>query len=84
MKLTHSCTIVLASSEHLGWLADSVEQYLEIAKDLASDINQRSEVRAHLPDQLHQSLAMDEAGFCVDFGEELLKMWVYYCQRGRG
>ena len=74
---------VLASVGRLEWLADSEEQYLEITTTLASDINQLSEIRASLPDQMRRSLALDEAGFCVDFEEALLKMWGNYCQRGR-
>jgi len=89
VSLAHRPTVgrvganVLASVGRLEWLADSEEQYLEIATTLASDINQLSEIRARLPDQMRRSLAMDEIGFCGAFEEALLKMWEHYCQGGR-
>ena len=86
VSLAHRPTVgrvgadVLASVGRLEWLADNEEQYLDIATILASDIHQLSEIRSSLPEEMRQSLAMDENGFCRVFEEALLKMWSLYCQ----
>lgn len=61
------------------WIADSPEDYLKRARDLASDLPRLAATRAGLRDQLRQSALCDHAGQAARFGEALRACWVEWC-----
>ncbi|HEY1108182.1 MAG TPA: hypothetical protein VGE76_06110, partial [Opitutaceae bacterium] len=61
------------------WIADSPEDYLTRARDLASDLPRLAATRDGLRDQLRQSALCDHAGQAARFGAALRACWVEWC-----
>lgn len=64
---------------HLGrteWLAQTPEQYLAIAKDLASDIERLNTFRLGFRDEVEHSRLMRDDIVCHHFAEALRTMWL--------
>lgn len=67
---------------HLGqknWIAHDEDQFIDIAKRLASDIALLSAIRQGLRDKLASSALMDAPSFVRGFEQALRKMWHTWC-----
>ncbi len=67
---------------HLGqkdWIAHDENQFVDIAKNLASDLTLLSVIRQGLRDKLVNSALMDAPSFVRGFEQALRKMWHAWC-----
>jgi predicted O-linked N-acetylglucosamine transferase (SPINDLY family) len=64
-------------------IANSVEQYVEIARSLAGDLARLAQLRATLRQSMRQSALMDAAGFARDVEAAYRQMWRQWCRRER-
>lgn len=60
-------------------IADSPEAYIEIAKDLANNINKLQQVRAGLREKMQQSPLLDAAAFTHKLESAYRDMWNRWC-----
>lgn len=58
-----------------GWLADTPQQYLAIAHQLAADVDQLNAIRQGLRQHVEASCLMDEDRFVQEFGLGLRTAW---------
>jgi predicted O-linked N-acetylglucosamine transferase (SPINDLY family) len=61
-------------------IANSVEQYVEIARSLAGDLPRLAQLRATLRGRMRQSALMDAAGFARDVEAAYRQMWQNWCK----
>ncbi|WP_051497750.1 tetratricopeptide repeat protein, partial [Candidatus Contendibacter odensensis] len=61
------------------WVADSVDEYLNIASRLASDLDQLAIWRSELRGRMENSPLRDEIGFTRDVENAYREMWRLYC-----
>lgn len=59
-----------------AWLANNESEYLNIAKNLASNIEELNRARLKLRGEIEQSVLMNEEIFVHHFGEGLRAMWL--------
>ena len=64
-----------------GLVAQSDDQYVSIAKDLASDPGALARLRATLRDRLESSPIMNAAQFARDLERIYREMWRRWCSR---
>jgi len=60
------------------WLAHTPEEYIEVAKNLASDVQQLNALRLGLRREVEQSPLMREDLFTRHYGEGLRVMWLQW------
>ena len=72
---------LLSAIGHPEWIGADVEGYLRIAEDLAADVPKLAHIRATLRDDVVNSAAMDEEGFCRDVEQGYREMWQRYCAK---
>jgi predicted O-linked N-acetylglucosamine transferase (SPINDLY family) len=73
---------ILSNIGHPEWIADSPEQYVEIAAALASDLPRLAEIRKNLRDQLAHSPLTDASRFARDMESAYRQMWLAWCAGG--
>lgn len=61
------------------WIAETVEDYLRIACDLASDLSSLPDLRSRVREEMRSSSAMDGAAFARDFEAACRDMWIKWC-----
>ncbi|MEP3115999.1 MAG: tetratricopeptide repeat protein [Nisaea sp.] len=61
------------------WIAETVEDYVRIACDLASDPSKLPELRSRVREEMRTSPAMDGASFARDFEDACRGMWKRWC-----
>ena len=66
---------ILGNLGHAEWVADSTDQYAEIAIGLASDLDGLGRLRAGLRDELRRSRLMDGAAFTRDLENAYREIW---------
>ena len=64
---------------HPEWIAQTPEDYVAIAQNLAADIPALDAIRQRLRAETEASPLMDEAGLTEAFGQALLGMWRKWC-----
>jgi predicted O-linked N-acetylglucosamine transferase (SPINDLY family) len=66
---------LLTAAQHPEWIANSAEEYVRIAVNLASDVNQRTALRGNLRSDLQRGPLLDYAGQTAKFSEALQDCW---------
>ena len=61
-------------------IATGVDQYVEIAGNLATDIQHLTNIRLGLRKRMQQSPIMDEAAYCGHLDKEFRKIWRHWCE----
>jgi len=61
------------------WVAETEEEYVDIAVRLASDIPALAEIRSNLRSRFEQSAMMDESAFIDRFERAYREMWQRWC-----
>ena len=61
------------------WVADSPEQYIAIAQNLAANPAQLATIRSRLRDEIKNSPLMDNAGFTLDMEKQYRAIWRTWC-----
>ncbi len=62
------------------WVAENEKQYVEIAVDLASDLDKLADIRATMRTKMKNSPAMDEKAFVSRMENAYRQMWQRYCE----
>jgi predicted O-linked N-acetylglucosamine transferase (SPINDLY family) len=62
------------------WVAHTEEQYVEIATNLASDLDQLSNIRSGMRAKMQASPLMDEKGFVSRVENAYRQMWQKWCE----
>ena len=62
------------------WVAQSEEEYVDIAVDLASDLDKLADIRATIREKMQDSPAMDEKAFVKRMENAYRQMWTRYCE----
>ncbi len=75
---------ILHGLGHSEWIAESEEDYVNKAVELASDLNHLSVVRATLRNQMENSPLRDEKSFALKVEQAYRTMWETWCTKGRG
>ena len=70
---------ILATLGRPEWVADSAEQYVAIARNLAADPARLATIRAGLRDEIRNSPLMDNAGFTRDVERQYRTIWQHWC-----
>lgn len=70
---------ILHGVGHPEWIAESEDDYIEIAVALASDLETLRETREGLRNQMQCSPLMDEADFCRRIEQAYREMWRHWC-----
>ncbi len=60
-------------------IATEIDQYVEIAKNLATDIQRLKNTRLGLRERMQRSPIMDEATYCVHLDAAFRKIWRDWC-----
>ncbi len=63
-----------------AWVADSVEHYIDIAKELAININRLADLRAGLRQTMQSSRLCDGQDFAARMETAYRKMWQQWCK----
>ncbi len=74
---------ILHGLGHPEWIAESEEDYINKAVELAGDLNHLSAVRATLRDQMENSPLRDEEGFALKIEQAYRNMWKTWCTKER-
>ena len=61
-------------------IATGVDQYVEIAGNLATDIQHLTNIRLGLRKRMQQSPIMDEAAYCGHLDKEFRRIWRHWCE----
>ncbi len=64
-------------------IADSVEQYIEIAVELSSDLDRLAELRGELRQRMADSALLDPQGFTRNLERAYRQMWHTWCSNAR-
>jgi predicted O-linked N-acetylglucosamine transferase (SPINDLY family) len=72
---------ILQGVGHPEWIAESENEYVAKAVELARDVVRLSEMRSTLRDQMEASPLRDEAGFARKVEDAYRKMWKGWCER---
>jgi predicted O-linked N-acetylglucosamine transferase (SPINDLY family) len=70
---------ILATLGRPEWVADSADEYLSIAQNLAADPARLATIRAGLRDEMRKSPLMDNAGFTRDVEQQYRTIWQQWC-----
>ncbi|WP_420406038.1 tetratricopeptide repeat protein [Nisaea sp.] len=73
---------MLTQLGHPEWIAETEEDYVRIACDLASDIDRLAHLRRTLRGEMERSPLMDGPAFARDFENACRSMWVRWCESG--
>ena len=65
------CSAILNHAGYPEWIAETDEEYIEIALKLAADKEKRKHLRKNLRSKLKSSLLCDEKQFAVDFARAI-------------
>jgi predicted O-linked N-acetylglucosamine transferase (SPINDLY family) len=71
--------------QHVGlteFVADSVEQYIQLAQSLAADRQRLAELRAGLRQQMQDSELMDRELFTRTLEDVYRQIWTKWCEKG--
>src|ERR1051326_5412580 len=60
-------------------IADDVEAYVRIAKELANDLPRLKELRNSMRDRMNRSALRDEKGFARVMEKRFREMWIRWC-----
>ena len=71
---------ILQGVGHPEWIAESEDDYVAKAVELAGDMNHLSICRSTLRDQMESSPLRDEEGFARKVEEAYRRMWKIWCQ----
>ena len=71
---------ILATLGRPEWVADSAEQYVAIAQNLAADPAGLATIRAGLREEIRNSALMDNAGFTRDVEQQYRTIWQDWCR----
>jgi protein O-GlcNAc transferase len=66
---------ILSNAELKDWIAQSPEEYVKVAIQMAADINGLRELRSRLRDQMEKSPLMDAKRFASDMEHAIRVMW---------
>jgi predicted O-linked N-acetylglucosamine transferase (SPINDLY family) len=61
-------------------IADSADRYVQVASDLAGNVNRLAELRITLRDRMRRSPLMDARGFARDVENAYRRMWRTWCE----
>ena len=81
----HSGRVGASIMQHVGlteFVADSVEQYIQLAQSLAADRQRLAELRAGLRQQMQDSELMDRELFTQTLEDVYRQIWVKWCEKG--
>jgi predicted O-linked N-acetylglucosamine transferase (SPINDLY family) len=67
---------------HPEWIAQTADQYIQIAKDLVSDLPRLNQLRQSLRGRMISSPLMDGNGFARDMEAAYRRAWERYCREG--
>jgi len=67
---------------HPEWIAKDTDQYIQIAKDLVSDLPKLNQIRKALRPRMISSPLMDGKGFALDMEAAYKRAWERYCREG--
>ena len=70
---------ILGAIGHLEWVAQSEDEYVKIAINLANDIPRLAQYRVSLRREMLASPLMDEMGFTRSLESAYRQMWQIYC-----
>jgi protein O-GlcNAc transferase len=70
---------ILQGIGHPEWIAESEDDYVDKAVELASDLNRLAIIRATLRSVMEQSPLRDEAGFARKVEAAYREMWMRWC-----
>ncbi|QZA79203.1 tetratricopeptide repeat protein [Deefgea tanakiae] len=73
-------TTLLTAANLTQWLAQSDDEYIQIAKNLASNIQNLNQTRLSLRRYIEQSPLMDERLFTIYFDNAIREAWVNWCR----
>jgi len=71
---------MLTSMDMTDWIAETEEEYIDIAVKKASDIEALAKTRAGLRDKFMKSILGDNEAYCKAVEQEYLKMWKRYVE----
>lgn len=71
---------ILTTLDMPDWIAESVDEYVEIAVEKAKDIEGAEKVRKGLRDKLLSSIIGDCVAYTCEVEQEYRKMWVKYVE----
>jgi predicted O-linked N-acetylglucosamine transferase (SPINDLY family) len=60
-------------------IATEVDQYVQIAENLATDIQCLTNIRLGLRERMQQSPIMDEVAYCEHLATEFRRIWRHWC-----
>lgn len=70
---------ILEAADCARWLADSPEGYLEVAKDLAGDVERLAAIRRELRRRVGKSRLCDAPGFTQCLERTYRMLWRRWC-----
>ena len=62
------------------WVAHTEDEYVDIAVDLASNLDKLADIRATMRSKMENSPAMDEKAFVTRMEDAYRQMWKRYCE----
>jgi protein O-GlcNAc transferase len=65
---------------HPEWIAETTDQYIQIARDLVSDLPRLNQIRQSLRQRMINSPLMDGKGFAQDMEAGYRRAWERYCR----
>jgi predicted O-linked N-acetylglucosamine transferase (SPINDLY family) len=72
---------ILQGAGHPEWIAESEDDYVTKAVELASDMTGLSKIRSNLRKQMESSPLRDEAGFTRKVENAYRRMWKIWCEK---
>lgn len=73
---------LLNAANHPEWIGGGEKAYLDIAVELAGNIDVLAGIRHALRDDMKRSLLCDSERFAVTYTRALRKIWIEYCGTG--
>jgi len=71
---------ILSNIGHADWVAQTIDDYLQIVTNLAGDLKRLAAIRASLRDQMRRSPLMDAGSFAREVEAAYRWMWCNYCR----
>lgn len=75
---------LISNAGHPEWVTSSPERYIEIACELASDVEKLNDIRQGLREQVESSPLMDEVGFARRMEKAYREIWHTWCKNQIG
>lgn len=72
---------LLQNLGHPEWIANTTDEYVSLAKTLASDVNSLNSIRLDQRNKMERSPVMDEEKFVRNFEIALRTMWHHWCAK---